>query len=145
MRATQVFRSMSLVIAAALAAAAVADDEPLPPITVPEGFTATVFHPGLGPTRHLAVRDNGDVYVARSFRVERRMFGQKAAWGTLIAMRDEDGDATADAVEPFGPTDVTTEVRIHDRVERDVPHERVVSSPAQDSGGPLRRRGCRRH
>ncbi|MAF83058.1 MAG: sorbosone dehydrogenase [Chromatiales bacterium] len=89
-------------------------DEPLPPIVVPDGFSATVFHPGLGATRHLAVRENGDVYVARSFRVERRMFGQKAAWGTLIALRDEDADGVADIIKPFGPSDVTTEVRIHD-------------------------------
>lgn len=85
----------------------------LPPITVPAGFKATVFHPGLGATRHLAVRDNGDVYVAREFRIERKMFGQKAAWGALIAMRDEDGDGTADVVETFGPGNVGDEVRIH--------------------------------
>ena len=96
-----------------LAATVSLADEPLPQITVPDGFSATVFHPGLGATRHLAVRDNGDVYVARSFRVERRMFGQKAAWGALIALRDEDGDGVADIVEPFGPTDITSEARIH--------------------------------
>lgn len=114
MRATKWFRFQILVIATSIAVAAIAADDPLPPITVPEGFRVTVFHPGLGPARHLAVRNNGDVYVARSFRVERRMFGQEAAWGTLIALRDEDGDGAADVVEPFGPTDVTTEVRIHD-------------------------------
>jgi glucose/arabinose dehydrogenase len=86
----------------------------LPPITVPEGFTATVFHPGLGATRHIAVRDNGDVYVARSFRIERKMFRQEAAWGAIVAMRDEDGDGVADRIEAFGPTDITTEVRIHE-------------------------------
>ena len=53
---------------------------------MPEGFTATIFHPGLGATRHIAVRDNGDVYIAREFRIERKMFGQEAAWGALIAM-----------------------------------------------------------
>ena len=86
----------------------------LPPIQVPEGFKATVFHPGLGATRQIAVRDNGDVYVAREMRQERRMFGQKAAWGAIIAMRDEDGDGVADIVEPFGPTDVGDALRIHD-------------------------------
>ncbi len=85
----------------------------LPAITAPAGFKVTVFHPGLGAARHIAVRDNGDVYVARSFRSERKMFGQSAAWGALVAMRDTDGDGVADIVEPFGPTDVTTEVRIH--------------------------------
>jgi len=85
----------------------------LPPITVPAGFTATVFHPGLGASRHIAVRDNGDVYVAREFRIERKMFGQEAAWGALVALRDEDGDGVADRVETFGPGDAGDEVRIH--------------------------------
>ena len=83
-------------------------------IRVPEGFTATVFHPGLGATRHIAVRDNGDVYVARSFRMEMKMFGQAAAYGSLLALRDVDADGVADIIEEFGPTDVTTEVKIHD-------------------------------
>jgi len=90
-----------------------AADNPLPPIRVPAGFAVTVFHSALGPTRHIAVRDNGDVYVARSFRLEQRMFGQEAAWGALVALRDNDGDGVADVIRPFGPTDITTEVRIH--------------------------------
>ncbi len=85
----------------------------LPPeIRLPPGFRATVFHPGLGRVRHIAVRANGDVYVARPFQLEVRMFGQEAAYGALIALRDTDGDGVADLVEPFGPTDVTTEVAI---------------------------------
>ncbi len=49
----------------------VVDDVPeLPPIKVADGFEASVFHPALGATRHIAVRDNGDVYVAREFRIE---------------------------------------------------------------------------
>jgi glucose/arabinose dehydrogenase len=82
-------------------------------ITVPAGFKATVFHPALGATRHIAVRNNGDVYVARSFRVERKMFRQEAAWGAIVALRDEDGDGVADRAEPFGPTNITGELRIH--------------------------------
>ncbi len=85
----------------------------LPPISVPAGFKATVFHPGLGATRQIAVRDNGDVYVAREMRLGSRRFGQKAEWGAIIAMRDEDGDGVADIVEPFGPTDVGDALRIH--------------------------------
>jgi glucose/arabinose dehydrogenase len=83
-------------------------------INVPEGFTVTVFHPGLGATRHIAVRENGDVYVARSFRNEMKMFGQAAVYGALLGLRDTDADGMADIVEEFGPTDVTTEVKIHD-------------------------------
>jgi glucose/arabinose dehydrogenase len=96
-----------------VAAPAESDLPELPPITVPAGFTATVFHPGLGATRHLAVRANGDVYVARQYRIERKMFGQAAAWGAILAMRDEDGDGVADRVEAFGPTDISGELRIH--------------------------------
>lgn len=91
-----------------------AADEPLPPIQVPSGFSATMFHPGLGPARHMAVRDNGDVYVVRSFRMSRPQLRMEAANGALIALRDTNGDGVADVVEAFGPIDVTTEVRIHD-------------------------------
>ncbi len=94
--------------------AADVDDWTSVSINVPAGFTATVFHPGLGATRHIAVRENGDVYVARSFRLEMKMFGQAAAYGALLALRDTDADGVADIVEEFGPTDITTEVKIHD-------------------------------
>jgi len=104
---------ITILLAACSSIPVVDNGAQLPPITVPDGFKATVFHPGLGATRHVAVRDNGDVYVAREFRTERKMFGQAAAWGALIAMRDEDGDGIADVVTPFGPTDAGDEVRIH--------------------------------
>jgi len=81
---------------------------------LPEGFSATVFHPGLGSTRHIAVRDNGDVYVATEYRLSVPMFGQEAGYGALVAMRDDDGDGVADQIESFGPRTVTTEVVIHD-------------------------------
>jgi glucose/arabinose dehydrogenase len=80
---------------------------------LPEGFSATVFHPGLGAARHVAVRDNGDVFTVRPFRQAFKMIGQEASYGTLIAMRDTDGDGSADIVQEFGPSTVTTEVRIH--------------------------------
>jgi len=81
---------------------------------LPAGFVATVFHPGLGATRHIAVRDNGDVYVAREYRLNMPMFGQEAGYGALLALRDTDGDGVADVVKEFGPGTVTTEVVIHD-------------------------------
>ncbi len=114
MRIRPMWRSIAAAVASLAAVTVAAAAEPLPPITVPDGFDISVFHPGLGATRHIAVRANGDVYVARRFLVTRPMFRQEAAWGALIAMRDEDGDGTADRVETFGPTDITGEVRIHD-------------------------------
>jgi glucose/arabinose dehydrogenase len=87
----------------------VADSE----ISLPDGFEATVFHDGLGKARHIVVRDNGDVYVARSATLEIKMFQQEAGYGGLVALRDTDDDGVADVVEEFGPTDVTTEVTIH--------------------------------
>lgn len=90
-----------------------ADNSATPDIRVPKGFRATVFHPGLGQARHIAVRANGDVYVARPNQLEIKMFGQKAAYGALVALRDTNGDGVADLVKEFGPTDVTTEVVIY--------------------------------
>ena len=53
-------------------------------LTLPENFTARVFHPGVGKgARHLAVRENGDVLVSRQD-------------GILLALRDTNGDGVAD-------------------------------------------------
>lgn len=53
-------------------------------LTLPDGFSASVFHPGVGKgARHLAIRDNGDVLVSRQD-------------GVLLALRDEDGDGSAE-------------------------------------------------
>jgi glucose/arabinose dehydrogenase len=103
-------------VAVAVSAAAQSDEDSWAAIapTLPPGFVATVFHPGLGPTRHIAVRDNGDVYVARDYRLDMPMFGQAAGYGALLALRDSDGDGVADVVKEFGPRTVTTEVAIHD-------------------------------
>lgn len=62
-------------------------------IRVPEGFDAKVFAEGVGRARHIAVRDNGDVYVALRVPTE---------GGGVAALRDEDGDGAADQVEYFG-------------------------------------------
>src|SRR5690606_40509331 len=62
-------------------------------IRVPEGFDAQVFADGVGRARHIAVRDNGDVYAQlRQARPE----------GATAALRDEDGDGAADRIEYFG-------------------------------------------
>lgn len=58
-----------------------------------DGFCATVVADNLGPTRHLTVADNGDVYAA---------LRQETQGGGLVALRDTDGDYTADQTEYFG-------------------------------------------
>ena len=73
-------------------------------IRVPEGFDAQVFAEAVGRGRHIAVRDNGDVYVAlREARPE----------GGVAALRDEDGDGAAERVEYFGEH-AGTGMAIHD-------------------------------
>ena len=71
---------------------------------VPQGFVAEVFADDLGRARHIAVRDNGDVFVA----LRRPNEG-----GGLVALRDEDGDGSADQAEYFGDH-AGTGVAIHD-------------------------------
>jgi len=58
-----------------------------------DGFCATVVADSLGPTRHLAVADNGDVYTALRKPDEN---------GGIVALRDTDGDYSADRTEYFG-------------------------------------------
>ena len=111
------FRLLCVVLSG-FAAGALAQQPPAsngapPDIRVPKGFRATVFHPGVGQARHIAVRANGDIYVARPYQLEIRMFGQKAAYGALVALRDTNGDGVADLVREFGPTDITTEVALY--------------------------------
>ena len=85
-----------MLTAACLAITALAlNPEPDPDnggLTLPEGFGAVVVHEGVGPARHIAVRENGDLYVAL-----RRNRG-----GGIVCIRDEDGDFKADRVEKFG-------------------------------------------
>ena len=78
------------------AADADAPAEPTGPVelTLPPGFTATVFAQGLGKgARHLAVDADGDVYV--------RMNNTDQGGG-IIALRDSDGDGRADEQQAFG-------------------------------------------
>lgn len=62
-------------------------------ITLPEGFSATVFADDIGPVRHIAVRDDGTVYG---------MLYNRADEGGIVALRDEDGDGKADVIRYFG-------------------------------------------
>ena len=72
-------------------------DEPV----VADGFRATVFHEGVGPrTRHLVVRANGDVLISRRD-------------GTLIGLRDADGDGVAELRLDRGEMPVTSGLALY--------------------------------
>ena len=76
--------------AVATRAACDADDGGL---ELPADFCATVVADTLGPTRHLAVAGNGDVYAALDTTVN---------GNGIVALRDTDGDYTAETIEYFG-------------------------------------------
>ena len=63
-------------------------------ITLPAGFCAAVFADNLGAARHIAVRTNGDVYVAIANR--------GGSTGGVIGLRDTDHDGRADQRSRFG-------------------------------------------
>lgn len=73
-------------------------------LDLPDGFCATVVAEELGPTRHLTVADNGDVYAA---------VREVTNDGGVVALRDEDGDYKADQTEYFGDTGGTG-IGLHD-------------------------------
>jgi glucose/arabinose dehydrogenase len=81
-------------------------------ISLPDGFSATVFADSLGAVRHIAVRDNGDVYV--TVRNARQLVDPDASTGGLAALRDTDQDGRADMIERFGRGDTHTGMAIHD-------------------------------
>jgi glucose/arabinose dehydrogenase len=59
-------------------------------LDLPAGFCARVFADGLGAARHMAIRDDGTMFVM--IRPDRDGGG-----GGMIALRDADGDGTAEA------------------------------------------------
>ena len=75
---------------------------------LPDGFGALVVADSVGPTRHLAINDNGDIYVKL-----RLIEGDSGN----VALRDTNNDGRADIFQRFGdyPNDgsFATEMRIH--------------------------------
>ena len=65
-------------------------------LVLPEGFEAVVVVDSIGPARHLAVNDNGDVYIKMRFAHPE---------GENIGLRDTDNDGKADQIERFGVFD----------------------------------------
>lgn len=92
-----------LIVASALAVGFAEEPDGL---TLPAGFHATVVAEGLGAIRHLAVRDNGDVYVSTA--VDRQNSGSG-----IIALH-LDARYKADHVEHFGTVDGGTGIRFYD-------------------------------
>ena len=76
---------------------------------LPKGFQALVVHDGVGQSRHIAVNDNGDIYV--KLRLD---YGRNGN----VALRDNNGDGKAEIIERFGdyPNDgrFATEMKIND-------------------------------
>ena len=65
-------------------------------LRLPDGFGAFVVADTLGPARHIAVRDNGDLYV------KIRRIPKEGGGHGILAMRDTDGDGRVDQTEGFG-------------------------------------------
>jgi len=84
----------------------IAADEP-DGLKLPSGFHATVVAEGLGAIRHLAVRDNGDIYV--STPRDQKGLG---TGGGIIALRLDAAHKAVD-VQHFGSIDGGTGIRFH--------------------------------
>jgi glucose/arabinose dehydrogenase len=63
---------------------------------LPANFSAVTVTQGIGPARHFAVNDNGDIYVKLVYN--EALEGR----GGSVALRDKDGDGRADIVAYFG-------------------------------------------
>jgi glucose/arabinose dehydrogenase/mono/diheme cytochrome c family protein len=102
-----------ILLLVALAACSTTDELPVADpdnggLFLPDGFEAVVVVDSLkGRARHIAVNDNGDIYVKARFPKE----------GGNIALRDTTGDGKADIIQPFGdyPADGTygTAMRVY--------------------------------
>ncbi len=73
-------------------------------ITLPEGFCATIFADNVGHSRHMVVTADGTLYVNTWSGRYYRNAPPGPTGPMLIALRDNDGDGKAEAIERFGPT-----------------------------------------
>lgn len=65
-------------------------------LLLPDNFGALVVADSVGRARHIAVNDNGDIYVKLTFND--RMNGR----GGTVGLRDQNGDGKADSIVYFG-------------------------------------------
>lgn len=68
-------------------------------LSLPPGFCARVVAEHFAHLRHLAVSSRGDIYAAQRNR--------RLGFGGVVALRDSDGDGSADRIESFGSEGVT--------------------------------------
>src|SRR3989337_4433379 len=77
-------------------------------LALPEGFEAVVVVDSVGKARHIAVNENGDIYM--------KLRGVTSQGGS-VALRDTTGDGKADIIEYFGtykdPRSYGTAMRIY--------------------------------
>jgi glucose/arabinose dehydrogenase len=91
---------------------ALAQPAPLAVPRVPEGFAVTLFAAGLATPRHIAVRDNGDVYV--TLRTGQAKIRPTDEPGGIAALRDTNGDGVADVTRMFGTPNIDTGLALHE-------------------------------
>jgi glucose/arabinose dehydrogenase/mono/diheme cytochrome c family protein len=63
-------------------------------LSLPGGFEALVVADSTGRARHLAVRENGDIYL--------KLSSSDSVYGGNVALRDTTGDGKADIIRRFG-------------------------------------------
>lgn len=101
--------------------------DPATGISLPEGFRATVFADDIGRARHLAVGENGWVYVAL-FRPEDGM--------GAVALYDPDGDGVSNERQYFAKGMQGTGVGIHDGYLYYSTDTEVMRWPLPEGGAP---------
>jgi len=75
-------------------------------ITVPAGFTASVFADTIGGARHAVAKPNGDLYV-NTWRSPYDSTRKSPPGGFIVALRDTNQDGRADIIKRFGSTSET--------------------------------------
>lgn len=73
-------------------------------LKLPAGFKVVTVANDVGAPRHIAIRDNGDIYVALNARRNN---------GCIAALRDTNDDGKADVIKYFGNLGRGTGMRIH--------------------------------